>query len=104
MPRVTWATVLPPYASAGSPGWELLAMNGFALLLLAATVGVEYDWRTTEDGQIEYVLIVEPDFIPSLADGSEIRSSVPPELEHVHRLCIRIAPPANSAMAPRPET
>jgi hypothetical protein len=79
-------------------------MNGIALLLLSATLGVEYDWRTTEDGQIEYVLIVEPDFIPSLAEGSEIRSSVPPELESVQRLCIRIAPPANAAVAPRPET
>jgi hypothetical protein len=79
-------------------------MNGIALLLLTATLGVEYDWRTTEDGQIEYVLIVEPDFIPSLAEGSEIRSSVPPELESVQRLCIRIAQPANSAAAPRTET
>jgi hypothetical protein len=80
-------------------------MNGIALLLLTATLGVEYDWRTLEDGQIEYVLIVEPDFIPSLAEGSEIRSSVPPELESVQRLCIRIAQPANSpansAAAPR---
>ncbi|QDU27976.1 hypothetical protein ETAA8_30680 [Anatilimnocola aggregata] len=79
-------------------------MNGIALLMIAATLGVEYDWRTTDDGQIEYVLIVEPDFITALAEGSEIRSSVPPELESVQRLCIRIAPPANAAAAPRPES
>jgi hypothetical protein len=77
-------------------------MNGIALLLIAATLGVEYDWHTTDDGQIEYVLIVEPDFLTSLADGSEIRSSVPPELESVHRLCIRIAQPAKGGVLPRP--
>jgi hypothetical protein len=77
-------------------------MNGIALLLVAATLGVEYDWQTTDDGQIEYVLIVEPDFLTSLAEGSEIRSSVPPELESVQRLCIRIAPPVKAGVAPQP--
>lgn len=77
-------------------------MNGIALLLVAATIGVEYDWQTTDDGQIEYVLIVEPDFLTSLSEGSEIRSSVPPELESVQRLCIRIAQPAKGGVAPRP--
>ena len=77
-------------------------MNGIALLLIAATLGVEYDWQTTEDGQIEYVLIVEPDFLTSLAEGSEIRSTVPPELESVQRLCIRIAQPTKNGIAPRP--
>ncbi|WP_425614170.1 hypothetical protein NA78x_004031 [Anatilimnocola sp. NA78] len=71
-------------------------MNGIALLMIAATLGVEYDWGTTDDGQIEYVLIVEPEFLTSLANGDEIRSSVPPELESVQRLRIRIAPPANA--------
>ena len=76
-------------------------MNGIALLMIAATLGVEYDWQTTDDGQIEYVLIVEPDFIPALAEGSEIRSSVPNELESVQRLCIRIAQPAKNGVAPQ---
>jgi|GEM_PF-2014280 len=76
-------------------------MNGIALLLMAATLGVEYDWQTTDDGQIEYVLIVEPDFIPALAEGSEIRSSVPGELESVQRLCIRIAQPTKGGVTPQ---
>jgi hypothetical protein len=80
-------------------------MNGIALLMLAATLGVEYDWRTTDDNQIEYVLIVEPDTVTALAEGSEIRSSVPPELDSLQRLCIRIAPapgtPAGRAEVPR---
>ncbi|WP_254509119.1 hypothetical protein [Anatilimnocola floriformis] len=76
-------------------------MNGIALLILAATLGVEYDWQTTDDGQIEYVLIVEPDFIPALSEGSEIRSSVPSELESVQRLCIRIAQPAKGGITPQ---
>lgn len=77
-------------------------MNGIALLMLAATLGVEYDWRTTDEGHIEYELIVEPDFITALAEGSEIRSSFPPEVEAVHRLRIRIVPGANAPAAPPP--
>ena len=76
-------------------------MNGIALLILTATLGVEYDWQTTDDGQIEYVLIVEPDFIPALGEGSEIRSSVPNELESVQRLCIRIAQPSKGGITPQ---
>lgn len=76
-------------------------MNGIALLLLAATIGVEYDWQALDDGQIEYSLIVEPDFISPLAEGSEIRSSVPDVLESVQRLCIRIAQPAKNGIAPQ---
>ncbi len=79
-------------------------MNGIALLLLAATIGVEYDWQALDDGQIEYTLIVEPDFIPALGEGSEIRSSVPDVLESVQRLCIRIAQPAKNGVAPPPQT
>ena len=76
-------------------------MNGIALLLLAATIGVEYDWQALDDGQIEYSLIVEPDFISPLAEGSEIRSSVPDVLESVQRLCIRISQPAKNGVAPQ---
>lgn len=75
-------------------------MNGIALLLMAATMGVEYDWQPLDDGQIEYSLIVEPDFISPLAEGSEIRSSVPDVLESVQRLRIRIAQPAKNGVAP----
>lgn len=75
-------------------------MNGIALLLMAATLGVEYDWQALDDGQIEYSLIVEPDFIAALGEGSEIRSSVPDVLESVQRLCIRIAPPAKNGVVP----
>jgi hypothetical protein len=76
-------------------------MNGIALLLMAATLGVEYDWQALDDGQIEYTLIVEPDFIPALGEGSEIRSSVPDVLESVQRLCIRIAHPAKNGVVPQ---
>lgn len=79
-------------------------MNGIALLLITATLGVEYTWRMTDDSQIEYVVIVEQDHISaSLAQGDQISSSVPTELESLQRLCIRIAQPATkNGIAPPP--
>ena len=65
-------------------------MNGVALALTLATLGVNYSTRTTEEGQIEYTIQIEPEFLQSLAEGEEIHSDVPVETGNVQRLCIRI--------------
>jgi hypothetical protein len=81
------------------PGIGAHAMNAVALLLAASSLaaGVEYDWRTTADGQQEYLLLVSPDVLPLLltipppgALPEEIQSALPAEVTAVQRLCIRI--------------
>jgi hypothetical protein len=65
-------------------------MNGVALALTLATLGVDYSYRTTEEGQLEYTIQIEPEFLQSLAEGEEIHSDVPPDAGHVERICVRI--------------
>lgn len=65
-------------------------MNGVALALTLATLGVDYSFRTTEEGQVEYTIQIEQEFLQSLANGEEIHSDVPPEAGAVQRICIRI--------------
>jgi hypothetical protein len=65
-------------------------MNGVALALTLATLGVDYSFRTAEEGQVEYTIQIEPEFLKSLAEGEEIHSDVPAEAGHVQRVCVRI--------------
>lgn len=65
-------------------------MNGVALVLALSALGVDYSWRTTDEGQLEYVIQIEPEFIKALADGEEIHSDVPAEAGPLQRLCVRI--------------
>ncbi|HUE70218.1 MAG TPA: hypothetical protein VMP01_04950 [Pirellulaceae bacterium] len=65
-------------------------MQGVALLVALSALGVDHTWRQTEDGQVEYVLQIEPVFLSALAEGKEITSELPADVERVDRLCIRI--------------
>jgi hypothetical protein len=65
-------------------------MQGAALLVALSVLGVDHTWRQTEDGQVEYVLQIEPVYLSALAEGKEIASELPREIERVDRLCIRI--------------
>jgi hypothetical protein len=65
-------------------------MQGVALLVALSALGVDTAWRQTDDGQVEYVLQIEPVFLSALAEGKEIASELPRGVERVDRLCIRI--------------
>jgi hypothetical protein len=65
-------------------------MQGVALLVALSALGVDHTWRQTEDGQVEYVLQIEPVFLSALAEGKEITSELPADVERVDRLCIRV--------------
>lgn len=65
-------------------------MNGVALAVALASLGVDYSFRTTDEGQIEYTIQIEPEFLKALADGEEIHSDVPVEAGDVQRICVRI--------------
>ena len=66
-------------------------MNGFAVVLCMSVLGVQQTWRTTPEGELEYVLQVEPTFLASLEQGESITSDLPASAKEVHRLCLRIS-------------
>ncbi|MBC7852897.1 MAG: hypothetical protein IAF94_05635 [Pirellulaceae bacterium] len=66
-------------------------MNGLAVMLCVSVLGVQQTWRTTSEGQLEYVLQVEPTFLASLEQGETITSKLPSTAKEVHRLCLRIS-------------
>ncbi len=66
-------------------------MNGLAVMLCVSVLGVQQTWRTTQEGQLEYVLQVEPTFLASLEQGETVTSKLPATAKEVHRLCLRIS-------------
>ncbi len=66
-------------------------MNGLAVMLCVSLLGVQQTWRTTQEGQLEYVLQVEPTFLASLEQGESITSNLPAKAKEVHRLCLRFS-------------
>jgi hypothetical protein len=65
-------------------------MNGIALLMAVAALGVDYQVETTADKQQQYTIQIEPEILKLVAGGEEIHSEVPIEAGQVQRLCIRI--------------
>lgn len=65
-------------------------MNGIALLLAAATVGVDFGWQPSPDGGLEYIIQIEPVALAGLAEGHDILSQVDPYVRNVRRFRIRV--------------
>ena len=65
-------------------------MNGAALVLATLSLGVDYGWQPTEQGDLEYIIQIEPELIQSLLEGREISSEVFPDLKDVRRFRIRV--------------
>lgn len=65
-------------------------MNGIALVLALSLPAVDHAWRTTDGGQAEYVVQIEPVLLTSLWEGEAITSQLPADAKRVDRLCIRI--------------
>ncbi len=66
-------------------------MYGAALLLTLAAVGVDYGWQPGEDGQLEYIIQIEPELVKTLSEGKvDLLSEIPPELQGVKRFRIRV--------------
>ena len=60
-------------------------MNGAAIVLAMATLGVDVGWQELEDGSIEYIIQIEPQLVGSLKDGHDLTSGVRPELRNIRR-------------------
>lgn len=65
-------------------------MNGFTLLIATALLGVDYGWQPTSDGQLEYIIQLEPVTLIALREGQEIVSQVDPLVRGVRRFRIRV--------------
>lgn len=63
-------------------------MMEYALLLAAASLGVDYGWQRTDDGSLEYIIQLEPALLQSLAEGEPIISEVHPDVRGVRRFRI----------------
>ena len=56
-------------------------MTGALLILAATTMGIEVGWQPLSDGGVEYIIQIEPDLLPLLADNQDITSEVPADLD-----------------------
>lgn len=65
-------------------------MNGVALLIALSSLGVDYGVQRSEDGKLEYVIQIEPEYLRLLSDGQQIHSDVPPDAGQVERVLVRV--------------
>jgi len=65
-------------------------MNHFAAVVLVLTLGVDVGWQPLEDGELEYVVQIEPDLWELMRDGEEITSELPPDIRGVRRYRIKV--------------
>ncbi len=65
-------------------------MNGITVLVALAAVGVDYGWQPGVDGQLEYIVQIEPALLDALKSGKEIASEIHPAARGVRRFRIRV--------------
>jgi len=65
-------------------------MNSLILVLAASSVGVDYGWQPNQQGEIEYIIQIEPELLDAMRDGAEITSRVDPSVQDVRRFRIRV--------------
>lgn len=89
-------------------------MNGFALLVATAVMGVDYGWEPDTSGELEYIIQIEPMTLIALREGHDIVSQIDPYVRNVKRFRIQVGSdpvprrgfpptkPAEGASAPAP--
>jgi hypothetical protein len=65
-------------------------MNGFALALALTCLGVGHEVQQADDGKVEYVILVEPESLKTLAAGEHISSDVAANEGPFDRLILRV--------------
>ncbi len=81
-----------------------------ALVIVAAIYGIDVGWQPTGDGQLEYIIQVEPQLLEAMREGQAITSEIPPEVRGVRRYRIvvgndelpRIGQAPDAAQVPLP--
>jgi hypothetical protein len=64
-------------------------MNGIAVLLSLATIGVDFGWQPAPDGRLEYIIQLRPAETAAL-EGDGIVSEIPSEVQHVRRIRVLV--------------
>jgi len=80
-------------------------MQGLAIVLAAASLGVDYGWQTTDDGALEYIIQIEPELLIALQKGEAIVSEIHPDVAGVRRFRIQIGsqPLPRVGKSPQPD-
>ncbi len=65
-------------------------MFAMAIVLAATTTGVDYGWQTNDNGELEYIIQLEPALLEALLAGETIRSEIPPMVEGVRSFRIQV--------------
>ena len=64
-------------------------MNGIAVLLSLATIGVDFGWQPMSDGRLEYIIQLRPAETAAL-QGDGIVSEIPSEVQNVRRIRVLV--------------
>jgi hypothetical protein len=60
-------------------------MTTLTMLIGLATLGVETGWQPVADGELEYIIQIEPPLLDALQNGESIISEIPAKLKGVRR-------------------
>ncbi len=62
----------------------------YVTMLLSAGLLTDYGWQMNSQGELEYIVQIEPELLDSLRRGEEIVSEIPADLRNVRRVRIRV--------------
>ena len=65
-------------------------MNGMLLLVAATSVGIDFGWEPGDDGQLEYIIQIEPSLLEVMKSGAVLSSEVFPDAPRVRRFRIQV--------------
>ncbi len=65
-------------------------MNGLAVMMTMAVLGVDYGWQPGTDGQLEYIVQIEPALLESMKNGEKIVSEIHPDARGARRFVIQV--------------
>ncbi|MCH7728042.1 MAG: hypothetical protein IH991_16435 [Planctomycetes bacterium] len=60
-------------------------MNCMMIFMAAATLGVDVGWQRQQNGELEYIIQIEPQLIESLKEGKILTSGIRPALRDIRR-------------------
>ncbi len=63
-------------------------MSGTAVLIVVASLGVDFGWQPTSDGDLEYIVQIEPELLELIKDGEPIISEIPTDVRGGRRFRI----------------
>ncbi|WP_147274151.1 hypothetical protein [Bremerella cremea] len=75
-------------------------MYAACLLITSAVLGVDYGYQVTDQGQLEYVVQIEPEAIDSLKAGHPIQVGLPPGSERIQVFRVQVGTDELSKVVP----